>query len=106
MHGVDFDAVKRQLTIAEDFVAGSRFSYAQVAGEYRMRYTRIKRPRGLNFFQHECYPEVWVPRMRLPDGSVPLEERDSVGQLDGFPLVFEAMVQMPFVAVARMFNVS
>lgn len=67
--------------------------------------------RHLNFFQHECYLEVRVPRVRLPDGKVRLVEPVWVGQLDGFTLLFEAMVlamcrQMPFAAVARIVGLS
>ncbi|SIT49035.1 transposase [Paraburkholderia ribeironis] len=111
VQGVDFDTTKRQLTIAVDFVAGSRFAYPGVAGEHPVHDTQIKRLRHLNFFQHECYLEVRVPRVRLPDGSVRLVEPDWVGQLDGFTLLFEALVlmlaqQMPFAAVARIVNLS
>ena len=71
-----------------------------------MHDTQIKRLRHLNFFQHECFLEVRVPRVRLPDGSVRLVEPGWVGQLSGFTLLFEALVlmlaqQMPFAAVAR-----
>jgi transposase len=101
-----------------DFVAGSRFAYANVAGKHPVHDTQIKRLRHLNFFQHEwnffqheCYLEVRVPRVRLPDGSVRLVEPDWVGQLSGFTLLFEALVlmlaqQMPFAAVARIVNLS
>ncbi len=92
MQGVDFDTAKRQLTIAVDFVAGSRFAYPGLAGEHPVHDTQIKRLRHLNFFQHECYLEVRVPRVRLPDGSVRLVEPEWVGQLDGFTLLFEALV--------------
>src|SRR6516162_11342283 len=106
VQGVDFDAARRELTIAVDFVAGTRFSYPGVAGEHPVHDTQIKRLRHLNFFQHECYLEVRVPRVRLPDGSVRLVEPDWVGKLAGFTLLFEALVlmlaqQMPFAAVAR-----
>ncbi|MEX3936099.1 ISL3 family transposase [Paraburkholderia phymatum] len=111
VQGVDFDTAKRQLTIAVDFVAGSRFGYLGLAGEHAVHDTQIKRLRHLNFFQHECYLEVRVPRVRLPDGSVRLVEPEWVGQLDGFTLLFEALVlmlaqQMPFAAVARIVNLS
>jgi transposase len=108
---VDFDAAQRQLNIAVDFVSGSRFGYAGVAGEHPVHDTQIKRLRHLNFFQHECFLEVRVPRVRLPDGSVRLVEPGWVGQLSGFTLLFEALVlmlaqQMPFAAVARAVNLS
>src|SRR5258705_7680603 len=111
VQGVNFDTGKRQLTIAVDFVAGSRFAYPGVAGEHPVHDTQIKRLRHLNFFQHECYLEVRVSRVRLPDGSVRLVEPDWVGQLSGFTLLFETLVlmlaqRMPFAAVARIVNLS
>ncbi len=55
MQALDFDAAQRQLTIAVDFVSGSRFAYAGVGGEHPAHDTRIKRLRHLNPFQHECF---------------------------------------------------
>jgi transposase len=85
---------------------GTRFTHPNVPGEHPVHDTQVKRLRHLNFFQHECYLEVRVPRVRLPDGKVALVEPDWVGKLSGFTLLFEALVlmlaqQMPFAAVAR-----
>jgi len=103
---VDFDAGQRRLTIHVDFVAGSRFAHPKAVGDHKVHDTQVKRLRHLNFFQHECYLEVRVPRVKLPDGKVALVEPDWVGKLAGFTLLFEALVlmlaqQMPFAAVAR-----
>jgi transposase len=103
---VDFDAGQRRLTIHVDFVPGSRFAHAKAEGEHKVHDTQVKRLRHLNFFQHECYLQVRVPRVKLPDGKVALVEPDWVGKLAGFTLLFEALVlmlaqQMPFAAVAR-----
>jgi transposase len=103
---VDFDAGQRRLTIHVDFVPGSRFAHPKAAGEHKVHDTQVKRLRHLNFFQHECYLEVRVPRVNLPDGKVALVEPDWVGKLAGFTLLFEALVlmlaqQMPFAAVAH-----
>jgi transposase len=111
VHSVDFDAAQRQLNIAVDFVAGTRFGYVGTAGEHPVHDTQIKRLRHLNFFQHECFLEVRLPRVRLPDGSVRLVEPSWVGQLSGFTLLFEALVlmlaqEMPFAAVARVVNLT
>jgi transposase len=111
VQGVDFDEVKRQLTIQVDFVAGTRFAHPDAAGEHPVHDTQVKRLRHLNFFQHECFLEVRVPRVRLPDGKVRLVEPEWVGRLDGFTLLFEALVlslcqQMPFAAVARLVGLS
>ena len=69
-----FDAPARTLTICVDFRPGSRFAYPGVAGEHGVHDTQTKRYRHLNFFQHECFLEVRVPRVKLPDGSVRLIE--------------------------------
>jgi len=111
VQGVDFDAEKHLLTIAVDFSAGSRFTHPDVPGEHPVHDTRTKRLRHLNFFQHECYLEVRVPRVRLPDGSVRQVEPTWFGRLDGFTLMFEALIvllaqQMPFSVVAKMTGLS
>lgn len=111
VYGVDFDAAQQQLTIQVDFRAGSRFAFPGEAGEHPVHDTKTKRYRHLNFFQHECFLEVRVPRVRLPDDSVRLVEPDWIGKLEGFTLLFEALVLMlcqnlPFSVVARMVNIS
>lgn len=108
---VDFDEAKRELKIGVDFVAGSRFTHPDAPGAHPVHDTQTKRLRHLNFFQHECFLEVRVPRVRLPDGKVRLVEPPWTGRLDGFTLLFEALVlamcrQMPFAAVARIVGLS
>jgi transposase len=105
------DGAARTLTIAVDFAAGSRFSHPEVAGAHPVHDTQIKRYRHLNFFQHECFLDVRVPRVKLPDGAVRLVEPPWAGQLSGFTLLFEALVlslcrEMPFAAVARLVGES
>lgn len=109
--GVDFDAARKVLTISIDFVVGTRFPAAGVAGVHPVHDTQIKRLRHLNFFQHECFLEVRTPRVKLPDGRVVLVEPDWFGKLAGFTLLFEALVlamaqQMTFSAVARLVGES
>jgi transposase len=111
VRGTEFDAASRRLTIGIDFVAGSRFAHPDVPGEHPVHDTQTKRYRHLNFFQHDCYLEVRVPRLKLPDGRVALVEPDWAGKLSGFTLLFEALVltlsrQMPFAAVARLVGES
>jgi transposase len=65
VNGVDFDAAEKTLTIGVDFVAGTRFPAAGVAGVHPVHDTQIKRLRHLNFFQHECFLEVRTPRVKL-----------------------------------------
>ena len=111
VNGVDFDPTKKTLTISVDFVAGTRFPVAGVAGVHPVHDTQIKRLRHLNFFQHECFLEVRTPRVKLPDGRVIQFEPDWFGKLAGFTLLFEALVlamaqQMTFAAVAKLVNES
>jgi transposase len=111
VQGVDFDVEQKQLTIQVDFEIGSRFAFPGEAGEHPVHDTITKRYRHLNFFQHECFLEVRVPRVRLSDESVRLVEPDWVGKLNGFTLLFEAMIlafcqHLPFAVVARMVNIS
>ena len=108
---VRFDVASKNLTIFIDFRPGSRFKVAGVDGAHPVHDTVLKRYRHLNFFQHECYLEVRAPRVCLPDGAVRLVEPDWAGKLDGFTLLFEALVltlcrEMTFAAVARMVNLS
>jgi transposase len=109
--GADFNAEARTLTIRVDFVVGSRFAAPGVAGEHPVHDTVTKRYRHLNFFQHECFLEVRVPRVRLPDGAVRQVEPPWAGKLSGFTLLFEALVlmlcqQMTFAAAARLVGES
>ena len=106
-----FDGDARTLTIRVDFRAGSRFGHADEPGQHPVHDTQVKRYRHLNFFQHECFLEVRVPRVKLSDGAVRLIEPPWAGQLSGFTLLFEALVlslcrEMPFAAVARLVGES
>jgi len=65
-----FVAKARTLTIRVDFKSGSLFGHPEIAGEHPVHDTQTKRYRHLNFFQHECFLEVRVPRIKLPVGSV------------------------------------
>jgi transposase len=104
---VDLDAAAKTLTVGIDFTPGSRFTVAGEPGVHPVHDTVSKRYRHLNFFQHECYLQVRVPRVKLPSGAVRQVEPDWAGKLSGFTLLFEALVlmlarEMPFAAVARL----
>lgn len=63
--------------------------------------------RHLNFFQHECFLEVRVPRVRLPAGAVRQIDPPWAGKLSGSTLLFEALVltlcqEMSFTPAARL----
>jgi transposase len=109
--GTDFNAQARMLTIRVDFASGSRFAVPDVDGEHPVHDTVPKRYRHLNFFQHECFLEVRLPRVRLPDGAIRQIEPPWAGKLSGFTLLFEALVlmlcqQMTFAAAARLVGES
>ncbi len=108
---VDFDLTRKTLTIGIDFAAGTRFPATGVEGVHPVHDTRTKRLRHLNFFQHECFLEVRIPRVKLPDGRVVQAAPDWIGKLAGFTLLFEALVlamaqQMTFAAVAKLVDES
>ena len=111
VNGVEFDVAKKTLSIAVDFIAGSRFAVPGVEGAHPAHDTVTKRYRHLNFFQHECHLEVRVPRVRLPDGGIRQVEPDWAGRLAGFTLLFEALImamcrEMTFAAVSRLVGLS
>jgi len=109
--GTEFNVQARTLTIRVDFAPGTRFSLPGLDGEHAVHDTLPKRYRHLNFFQHECFLEVRVPRVRLPDGTVRQVEPPWAGKLSGFSLLFEALVvmlcqQMSFAGAARLVGES
>lgn len=111
INGVEFDAAKKTLSIAVDFVASSRFAVPGVEGAHPAHDTVTKRYRHLNFFQHECHLEVRVPCVRLPNGGIRQVEPDWSGRLAGFTLLFEALInamsrEMAFAAVSRLVGLS
>jgi len=108
---LSFDTSKQLLTIRIDFEKGSQFSCPQTEGAHPVYDSRTKRYRHLNFFQHECYLEVRVPRVKLPDGHITLIEPPWAGKLSGFTLLYEALIlalcrEMTFAAVARLVDMS
>ncbi len=108
---VDFDEKAKTLTVLIDFKPGTRFGISGHEGAHPVHDTVTKTYRHLNFFQHECHLQVRTPRVKLPNCSVRLVELDFAGRLNGFTLLFEALIlmlarQMPFAAVARIVGES
>lgn len=108
---VEFDEKVKTLTVLIDFKTGTRFSISGHEGSHPVHDTVTKTYRHLNFFQHECHLQVRTPRVKLPSGSVRLVEPDFAGRLNGFTLLFEALIlmlarQMPFAAVSRIVGES
>src|SRR6218665_79071 len=108
---VEFDEKLKALNLRIGFRAGSKFEGSGPAGAHGVHDPQTKRYRHLNFFEHECHREVRTPRVKLPNGSIRLVEPDFAGRLNGFTLLFEALVlmlaqQMPFAAVSRIVGES
>jgi len=106
-----FDSENKTLTLKVDFKKGSKFPHRDAEGLHSVYDTEKKTLRHLNFFQHDCYLEVRVPRIELPNGSVRIVEPDWFGKLNGFTLLFEALVltfakAMTFKDVSRMCGIS
>jgi transposase len=111
INNVDFDVVGKTLRIGVDFIAGSRFAVPGAEGVHPVHDTVTKSYRHLNFFQHECFLEVRVPRVRVPEVGVRQVEPDWAGKLAGFTLLFEALIiamcrEMTFTAVSRLVGIS
>jgi transposase len=108
---VEFDESVKRLTVQIDFDAGTQFAVSGHPGKHPVHDTVTKTYRHLNFFQHECHLQVRVPRVRLPHGAVRQIDPDFSGRLNGFTLLFEALIlmlaqQMPFRAVGRIVGES
>lgn len=111
VRSVEFEEAAKRLTVQVDFEAGTRFAVNGHAGAHPVHDTVTKIYRHLNFFQHECHLQVRVPRVRLPHGAVRQIDPDFAGRLNGFTLLFEALIlmlaqQMPFRAVGRIVGES
>ncbi len=91
---VDFDEKAKTLTVLIDFKPGTRFGISGHEGAHPVHDTVTKTYRHLNFFQHECHLQVRTPRVKLPNCSVRLVELDFAGRLNGFTLLFEALILM------------
>jgi transposase len=113
--GLRFDEKPKEkpgkLHVRIDFHQGARFAIPGVPGEHPVHDTVSKTYRHLNFFQHDCYFDVRVPRVKLPDGSVRQVTPPWAGKLSGLTQLFEALVlvmgrEMTFSGVARRTGLS
>ncbi|OGV17195.1 MAG: hypothetical protein A2X47_02485 [Lentisphaerae bacterium GWF2_38_69] len=108
-----FDAENRRLDIHIDFEVGSKFEYISeeenISGKFGVYDTVEKTWRHLNFFQHECYLNCRVPRVKPEDDKVRQIDLPWAGKSNGFTLLFEALLmqlccEMPVNAVSRLTN--
>ena len=117
---IKFDAETKRLDVYIDFEKGSLFSYEYIetrtetkketidAKEIEVETiteigretfdnlkaydTKNKTWRHLNFFEHECYLNARVPRVKLPNGKTKLIQTPWEGLSNGFTLLFEALL--------------
>jgi transposase len=93
---VIFEAERKKLTISVDFKKGSLFHYEsedkRISGDYKAYDTVEKEWRHLNFFEHECYLKARVPRVMDEDGKVHIVYPSWCGLMNGFTLLFEALI--------------
>lgn len=109
IESVSFDSESKHLDIELVFKRGSHFEVDSIACP--VHDTVEKRWRHLNFFEHECYLQARIPRVKTPDGKVKLVLPPWAGKLDGFTLLFEAMCvefckHMPVTQVGRLTSIS
>lgn len=106
--GVEFSKENKRLDINIDFTRGSTFKYEN-QGQFKAYDTVQKSWRHLNFFEHECYLNCRVPRVKIDDGKVKRIKTPWEGVNSGFTLLFEALVLqmtscMPVQNVADIIN--
>ncbi len=108
---VNFSAEQKRLDIKVDFAKGTTFGISGVEGEYKAYDTIEKSWRHLNFFEHECYLRARIPRVKTPDGKIHVIEPAWSGFLNGFTMLFEALIMqlaiaMPVHQVSKIIKVS
>lgn len=111
---IKFEVENKRLNICLDFKKGARFQVEDNDGEtrdYPAYDTEEKTWRHLNFFQHECYLHVRVPRVKTLDGRIVNVLPPFAGKMLGFTLLFEALLlqlcrHMPVCQVQAITGVS
>jgi transposase len=110
-----FDSVQNKLDIDVDFARGTTFEYTDPktgkTGHYKAYDTVQKTWRHLNFFEHECYLHVRVPRIKPTSGGIVMVFPPWSGYSMGFTLLFESLIMqlctnMPVHQVGKILKVS
>ena len=107
-----FDFENKRLNIHIDFKRGSKFYDEDIDNKGYTAYdTSVKKFRHLNFFEHECYLHIRVPRIKRDDDRVRTILPPWAGKLYGFSALFEAyVVQLckysPVHNVSNLVNIS
>ena len=91
---IEFDAEGKRLDIHINFERGSAFPSKRegFTGLYKVKDTKNKAWRHLNFFQHECWLHCRTPRLDLGDDKTEFVSPPWDGVCNGFTLLFEALV--------------
>jgi transposase len=110
-----FSSQKKELNIEVEFERGTTFFYEDPGtdekGHYKAYDTVRKTWRHLNFFEHECYLHVKVPRIKPKGGGITMIFPPWSGNVNGFTLLFEALVlqlckNMPVYQASRILNTT
>lgn len=107
---VRFDVMAKRLDIDLDFTKGSKFEVAGI-GSFVAYDTVQKSWRHLNFFEHECYLNARVPRVKDGEGKLHTVMPTWSGLSNGFTLLFEALIlqlaiHTPIRNIAELLKVS
>jgi transposase len=107
---IRFDSDQKRLDIDLDFAKGSKFEVIGLCnfGAYD---TVQKSWKHLNFFEHECYLNARVPRVKDDTGKLHTVMPGWSGLSNGFTLLFEALIlqfamYMPVHNIAKLLKVS
>lgn len=112
---IQFDLENKRLDIHIDFHKGSIFHYESrednINGDFKAYDTQLKQWRHLNFFEHECYLNARVPRVKIDENTIRLIDPLWSGLSNGFTMLFEALVlqlasHMPVHTVSKIINES
>ena len=109
INGVKFDenGKQKQLHIDIGYERGAKFTDAD-GHLCSVHDTQPRRWRHLNFFEHHCYINCRVPRIKTPEGKVKLVQVPWARPQSGFTLLFEGFVmaliesEMPLRKVGRL----
>ena len=107
---VRFNVEHKRLDIDLDFKPGTKFEVAGL-GSFGAYDTVQKSWRHLNFFEHECYLNARIPRVKDDDGKLHTVMPGWSGLSNGFTLLFEALIlwlamSMPIGKVAELLKIS
>ena len=92
---INFNVEDRRLDIEIDFKRGSKFDYVNSDGSRipgHVHDTRVIKWQHLNFFQHKCFLQARIPRVKNDDGAIQRVRAPWEGEINGFTKLFEALL--------------